>query len=151
MIPVQVWLFDQKTGRVLKRISTETIAAEKEENRRAIAAEKEENRRAIAAAIAAKQEQRRRVFPLVIDVAASVGIFDITIDGDEEHRIRLFPSSQRRIFDASSEIVIKCLFERYSDALNVKVNGLPHQPNWKKDADGNLIDLITMRQTMDQK
>jgi hypothetical protein len=110
-VPLQLWIFNQKTGEVLSRISELSVAKAQDEQ------------------LAIKLKQT----PLLLEVSAGTTfLYTVSIDGQPgklEHS-----DGKTKEFGARSKIVFTVEYPRNLLDYSFKLNGKPYEPDWQKDS-----------------
>jgi hypothetical protein len=110
-VPLQLWIFNQKTGEVLSRISELSVATAQDEQ------------------LAIKLKQT----PLLLEVSAGTTfLYTVSIDGQPgklEHS-----DGKTKEFGARSKIVFTVEYPRNLLDYSFKLNGKPYEPDWQKDS-----------------
>ena len=108
--PEQLWVFNQKTGEVIRKLSAASVAGEVDE----------------------QFSLRLRQTPLLLDVSPS-SISSITIaidDGPSKSEVLL----GAKTFAAKHKIVLTLEYPRSLSDIALTLNGKQFTPNWSKDA-----------------
>jgi hypothetical protein len=110
-IPEQLWIFNQKTGEVLSKLTELAVETGQEEQLR----------------IKLKQT------PLLLEVSsAETFLYRVSIDGQADH-LEHFDGTAKT-FGAQRRIVFKVEYPRSLASVTFKLNGKPYTPDWQKDS-----------------
>lgn len=112
----QLWVFNQKTGQIIRKMSESSAASDKDQQ------------------FTLKLTQT----PLILEVAAdstSTGetfLFNIKIDDGPERLDTI--DGQTKTFTARRKIMLEQMSVQDLSDLRLKLNGKPYSPNWTKDS-----------------
>jgi hypothetical protein len=111
VVPDQVWIFNEKTGEILAKLSEEAVANGRDEQLK----------------IKLKQT------PLLLEVSSARSfLYRITTD-DKPEQLDHF-SGKNKVFTAQHKITFKLEYPDSLSDLSFTLNGKPYTPNWTKDS-----------------
>jgi hypothetical protein len=110
-VPEQLWIFNQRTGEVVRKLSESSITSEEDQ----------------------QLNLKLRQTPLLLEVFPSrISYIKVTID-DEPEKFDVLTGSTKT-FGARHRIVLTLLHPQSLSDITFKLNGKPYIPTWTKDA-----------------
>jgi len=110
VVPDQLWIFNEKTGGVIRKLSASTIATEQDR----------------------QMNLNVSQFPLLLDVSPSRMLsYKIAVDDQLEESGLL--SIRSKTFAARRKIVFTIIYPRDLSEISFKLNGKPYTPSWTKN------------------
>ena len=112
VVPEQLWVFNQKTGEVLRKLSESSIGGEQNQ----------------------QLSLKLRRTPLLLEVSGGLRSqrYRIVIDDTPEESASLYGPA--KTFGANRRIVFTLLVPENLTDVSFTLNGKPYTPNWTKDA-----------------
>lgn len=129
--PEQVWVFNQKTGEVIRKLTESSVATDKD----------------------AQLALRLRQTPLILDVSPGRHIVQLSVAIDDGPERLEYLSGGSKTFTAKRQIVLTqsgLMSPEDLSGMTFTLNGKPYAPNWTKDAfaEGTRDELIRSATTV---